>query len=735
MYLTDLTFIEEGNPDNLPDGSINFTKRQRLSEVIAEIQTYQNTPYFLRELTFVRDYLYNVEALPEEQCYKLSLKREGRRGTQAVDTDTPDLPFGDLEKKSSYVFDKPDSDSNIKFDKKQAEFETYPTISAGTNIKLIERLTYHEYQDMEFLWAFLMTYQTFSNAGELLDLLHNRFDMPKPANPSKQQKDKFMKTRLMPIHLRICNVVKCWISTYPSDFFDEELQSKVINITNEWAEMNSNIKAPIDQIKDTLEKKLSEPLPTPECRFIGFLADTEESEELQSFYKGKGVLDFTEELIAEQLTLIEQNFFSSILPRECLCETWEFDEMSEKAPNLLAMKENYEQVRCWAITEVIEQEDLQKQYSILTSLVSVAEKLWGMKNFSTSMAITSGLQFLNEKFPEIWEWVPAVILSKFKELEGFLRVPKKIKLHEKGDGSVIPLIDTYINQLNGITNLLTEKNGNLINFERRRKQYDVYKIFKIYQGRPYTYDYDGACGGYLYHSKILSPNAIEEKLKTIERPNPPDCRPELIDITKNYTTNDGTVGGDNNSGDIEGEKEDRDEAAYEQIKNYLIDILNDEPDLLSGLINDARSSLASELMGELENFTESSRNELAVMHSELGLADNALEASGNILGRVFKDATISEWEAEDETGYVMGWSDIVGLHVVENTSGKYLVKVKTHLDKSYASIAIRLFEFFSNSDQGPFKNAIIASTVTEDVRQIMKNAKISVFNFVGTQIC
>ena len=97
MYLTDLTFIEEGNPDNLPDGSINFTKRQRLSEVIAEIQTYQNTPYFLKELTFVRDYLYNVEALPEEQCYKLSLKREGRRGTQAVDTDTPDLPFGDLE--------------------------------------------------------------------------------------------------------------------------------------------------------------------------------------------------------------------------------------------------------------------------------------------------------------------------------------------------------------------------------------------------------------------------------------------------------------------------------------------------------------------------------------------------------------------------------------------------------------------------------------------------------------
>ena len=143
MYLTDLTFIEEGNPNTLQDGSINFIKRQRLSEVISDIQTYQNTPYCLMPVEYIKEYLLNAEALPEEQCYKLSQKRESRRGTAAVDEQTPDLPFGDLEVKSSYLFDKKDEDSNIIFEKKDIQDGVVPIIAA-TLVKLIERLTYHE---------------------------------------------------------------------------------------------------------------------------------------------------------------------------------------------------------------------------------------------------------------------------------------------------------------------------------------------------------------------------------------------------------------------------------------------------------------------------------------------------------------------------------------------------------------------------------------------------------------
>lgn len=145
-----MTFIEEGNKDNLPDGNINFMKRQRLAEVIAEIQTYQNTPYCLEEVGFIRDYLLNAESLPEEQCYKLSLKREGKEGAAAEVEDTNDEPFGEMEKIPDYPFDTPDTDANITFEKNSDE-NSSPIVISGTTVKLVERLTHRSYQGFFFM--------------------------------------------------------------------------------------------------------------------------------------------------------------------------------------------------------------------------------------------------------------------------------------------------------------------------------------------------------------------------------------------------------------------------------------------------------------------------------------------------------------------------------------------------------------------------------------------------------
>lgn len=43
MYLSDLTFIDEGNPDYLHSSKtlINFTKRELIYNVLSEIQQFQ----------------------------------------------------------------------------------------------------------------------------------------------------------------------------------------------------------------------------------------------------------------------------------------------------------------------------------------------------------------------------------------------------------------------------------------------------------------------------------------------------------------------------------------------------------------------------------------------------------------------------------------------------------------------------------------------------------------------
>lgn len=59
IYLTDLVFIEDGNPDFLKgtDQHINFYKRVRTAEVIREIQQYQSVPYCLTPIREIQAYI------------------------------------------------------------------------------------------------------------------------------------------------------------------------------------------------------------------------------------------------------------------------------------------------------------------------------------------------------------------------------------------------------------------------------------------------------------------------------------------------------------------------------------------------------------------------------------------------------------------------------------------------------------------------------------------------------
>jgi hypothetical protein len=88
----------------------------------------------------------------------------------------------------------------------------------------------------------------------------------------------------------------------------------------------------------------------------------------------------------------------------------------------------------------------------------------------------------------------------------------------------------------------TGNNSQLINFERRRKQWEVFRVLETYQGLPYSFEYAGPCGGFLYHSGVCDDEAISQALKAVERPAPPDIRPELRD----FRVSSSSTGGDSN---------------------------------------------------------------------------------------------------------------------------------------------------------------------------------------------
>ncbi|KAG9040495.1 hypothetical protein FS837_000553 [Tulasnella sp. UAMH 9824] len=82
VYLTTLTFIQDGNKDmlNKENNMINFGKRQKAAEVIREIKTYQSRPYNLTELPNVQDLIQNSLARVENSpdFWELSMQLEPR---------------------------------------------------------------------------------------------------------------------------------------------------------------------------------------------------------------------------------------------------------------------------------------------------------------------------------------------------------------------------------------------------------------------------------------------------------------------------------------------------------------------------------------------------------------------------------------------------------------------------------------------------------------------------------
>lgn len=82
VYLTDLTFIEDGNPDFVGDEEtlINFVKRRMIAAVLREVQQYQHTPYNFEVVPWIREMILEDSGLEENECYDVSLKFEPRGG-------------------------------------------------------------------------------------------------------------------------------------------------------------------------------------------------------------------------------------------------------------------------------------------------------------------------------------------------------------------------------------------------------------------------------------------------------------------------------------------------------------------------------------------------------------------------------------------------------------------------------------------------------------------------------
>jgi son of sevenless-like protein len=83
-YLSDLTFIDEGNPNTVVEDGIeliNFFKQRLSAEFILEVQQYQQQGYNFERDEALINYLQKCHPLGEKEMFDLSLEVEPREKT------------------------------------------------------------------------------------------------------------------------------------------------------------------------------------------------------------------------------------------------------------------------------------------------------------------------------------------------------------------------------------------------------------------------------------------------------------------------------------------------------------------------------------------------------------------------------------------------------------------------------------------------------------------------------
>jgi len=257
-------------------------------------------------------------------------------------------------------------------------------VKGATLKKLVERVTDPQVSDPTFLMQFIITYRSFTNPHELLELLKVRYESGIEINPGASDAEKETLTQKQSIlRVRVFNVIRHWIDKQWMDFLeDQTLVAKLLcyaTMINEASKSTT-----IDKL---MEKKMAEGEKQKKIMFS--MAPPESFLPTAPKEKWK-LLDLHSEEIARQMTLMEYTLFKAIKPWEYLC--WNTKMKQTKSANILAMINKFNVMSKWVQAEVLSAGESAKQRAVIIGkFLEICECLRALKNYNGIMEILSGL--------------------------------------------------------------------------------------------------------------------------------------------------------------------------------------------------------------------------------------------------------------------------------------------------------------------------------------------------------
>lgn len=228
---------------------------------------------------------------------------------------------------------------------------------------------------------------------------------------------------------------------------------------------------------------------------------------------------------AEQLTRMDMQLFKKLVPHQCLGAVWSRrdKDRSHDAATVLATVNQFNAVSFRVISTVLVEPALRplERAELLAAWLHVARELRVLKNFSSLKAIVSGLQSNPVyRLRKTWALLPRETAELFEELarifsednnrwaqrellmrEGTAKFADTVGendrhlqklLHERGSPGVshgtIPYLGTFLTDLTMIDTAIPDTVADgLVNFDKRRKEFEVLAQIKLLQGAANAY--------------------------------------------------------------------------------------------------------------------------------------------------------------------------------------------------------------------------------------------------------
>jgi son of sevenless-like protein len=196
------------------------------------------------------------------------------------------------------------------------------------------------------------------------------------------------------------------------------------------------------------------------------------------------------------MTLIEEELFRNVRPRELIGLAWTKKDKEKRAPNLLKISARFNAVSDWVKSSIVQEKDLKKRTKIFEKFVEIAVELGKLNNYNACMEITSALESASIfRLKKTKAKVSAKLLAKYDELHASLSRQQNYKaLREAIHASnppVIPYFGMYQSDLTfieeGNPDMLKDTDPPLINFHKRRLVAQVLvDEVQQYQQAPYN---------------------------------------------------------------------------------------------------------------------------------------------------------------------------------------------------------------------------------------------------------